>query len=78
MTENGTIVTVGNPNRLVKYAIKHQNEDYFYHEDTGEIKRGGKMILGEPWYYITPDMYPVYENGVYVGEMIWDKMRYKQ
>lgn len=76
MAENGTIVTVGNPNRLVKYAIKHQNEDYFYNEETGEIKRGGKMIFGEPWYYITPEMYPVYDKCVYVGEMFWDKMRY--
>ena len=78
MTENGTIVTVRNPNRLVKYAINHQNEDYFYNEDTGEIKRGGKMIFGEPWYFITPEMYPFYENGIYAGDMLWGKMRYKQ
>lgn len=64
---NGRIIKVGNPNRLVKYAQKHPEEDFFFHGDTGVLREGGRIVLGETWYYITGDVFPVYENGIYMG-----------
>lgn len=64
----GETVIVGNPNRLVKYAWKHQERDYIFNSKTGEIKHPG-FTHGD-WYFITPDTYPVYKDGEYIGA-IW-------
>lgn len=63
----GRIIKVGNPNRLVKYAQKHPEEDYFFNEYTGDIREGGHMVSGGDWYYITGNVFPIYENGAYIG-----------
>ena len=66
------LIKVGNPNRLVKVAIQDYLKTaiytYIFNDKTGEI-----ALLTEDtsdprnWYFLNDDMYPLYENGKYIG-----------
>jgi hypothetical protein len=70
------IVNVGNPSRLIKTAIKQYEKTgdsgLIYHSKTGEIaKRDSQLVFTfEYWHYLTDFLYPIYEDGKYIGDSL--------
>jgi hypothetical protein len=67
------IIKVGNPNRLVKVAIKEYLKTalhtYIYNDKTGEIAFLTKDLKDpENWFLLDDYFYPIYKDGKYIGD----------
>jgi hypothetical protein len=69
-------VKVGNMNRLVKTALKQYretgNSGLMYNSKTGELAKWDSKLFFtfENWHYLTNFLYPIYENGKYIGDSL--------
>ena len=67
------IITVGNPNRLVKSLQTKEWGEAMFNCKTGEIAEFDWDNDEEDWKVLTVDEYPVFECGVYSG-FFFDKI----